>query len=153
MFLPTLPPQEICKHLKSTKTCNISIHCQTYHVFIAHYLFVTDTREQLNNAFVFASLIVLSLNFLNPKFQLYSHLLWRFRPVSVRPGWKSCQMVTIDVTSLSQSMLQVFLQTITERKICNVEIGVRQGKILVYLKFSLPCNIIKLLTMDALDMM
>ena len=37
----------------------------------------------------FATWIVQSLNFLNPKFQVYSHLLWLYSLVCVGPGWKS----------------------------------------------------------------
>ena len=43
---------------------------------------------KLISAFVFASLIVESLFFLNPKFQASSHLLWLYRPFCVRPGRK-----------------------------------------------------------------
>ena len=39
-------------------------------------------------AFVFATRIVESFFFLNPKFQASSHLLWLYRPVCVRPGRK-----------------------------------------------------------------
>ena len=43
---------------------------------------------KLINAFVFATRIVQSLYFLNPKFQASSHLLWLYRPVCVGPGRK-----------------------------------------------------------------
>ena len=43
---------------------------------------------QLICAFVFATWMVQSLYFLNPKFQAVSHLLWLYSPVCVGPGWK-----------------------------------------------------------------
>ena len=43
---------------------------------------------QLISAFVFAIQIVLSLYFLNPKFQVSSHLPWLYSPVCVGPGRK-----------------------------------------------------------------
>ena len=41
---------------------------------------------KLISAFVFATQIVQSLYYLNPKFQASSHLLWLHRPVCVGPG-------------------------------------------------------------------
>ena len=41
---------------------------------------------QLISAFVFATWIVQSLYFLNPKFQASSHFLWLYSPVCVGPG-------------------------------------------------------------------
>ena len=43
---------------------------------------------KLISAFVFATRIVQSLYFLNPKFQASSHLLWLYSLVCVRPGRK-----------------------------------------------------------------
>ena len=43
---------------------------------------------KLISAFVFATQIVQSLFFLNPKFQAPSYLLWLHSPVCVGPGWK-----------------------------------------------------------------
>ena len=43
---------------------------------------------KLISAFVFATWIVQSLCFLNPKFQVSSHLLWLYSPVCVGPGRK-----------------------------------------------------------------
>ena len=43
---------------------------------------------KLISAFVFATRIVQSLYFLNPKFQVSSHLLWLYSPVCVGPGRK-----------------------------------------------------------------
>ena len=44
--------------------------------------------EKLISAFVYSTRIVQSLNFLNPKFQASSYLLWLHSPVCVGPGWK-----------------------------------------------------------------
>ena len=44
---------------------------------------------KLISAFVFATRMVQSLYFLNPKFQACSDLLWSYSPVCVRPGRKS----------------------------------------------------------------
>ena len=46
------------------------------------------SAAQLISAFVFATQIVQSLYYLNPKFQASSHLLLQYSPVCVRPGWK-----------------------------------------------------------------
>ena len=43
---------------------------------------------KLISAFVFATRIVQSLYYLNPKFQASSHLLWLYSLVCVGPGWK-----------------------------------------------------------------
>ena len=43
---------------------------------------------KLISVFVFATRIVQSLYFLNPKFQASSHLLWLYSLVCVRPGQK-----------------------------------------------------------------
>ena len=43
---------------------------------------------KLISVFVFATKIVQSLYFLNPKFQASSHLLWLYSPVCVGPGRK-----------------------------------------------------------------
>ena len=47
--------------------------------------FCTVTAK-LTSAIVFASPIVQSFFFLNPKFQASSHLLWLYSPVFVGPG-------------------------------------------------------------------
>ena len=52
-----------------------------------------EVTAKLISAFVFATLIVQSLYFLNPKFQASSHLLWLYRPVCVRPGRKHRRQV------------------------------------------------------------
>ena len=43
---------------------------------------------KLISAFVFATRIVQSLYFLNPKIQASGHLLWLYSPVCVEPGRK-----------------------------------------------------------------
>ena len=43
---------------------------------------------KLISAFVFATRLVQSLYYLNPKFQASSHLLWLYMPVCVGPGRK-----------------------------------------------------------------
>ena len=48
---------------------------------------------QLISAFVFAIRIVLSLFYLNPKFQGSRHLLWLYSPLCVGPGRKSRRLV------------------------------------------------------------
>ena len=45
-------------------------------------------REVRSASFVFATRIVQSLYFLNPKFRASSHLLWLYSPVCVGPGRK-----------------------------------------------------------------
>ena len=46
------------------------------------------SAAQLISVFVFALRIVQSLYYLNPKFQVSSHLLWLYSPVYVGPGRK-----------------------------------------------------------------
>ena len=48
---------------------------------------------KLISAFVFATRIVQSLYFLNPKFQASSHLMWLYSPVCVGPGRKPRRLV------------------------------------------------------------
>ena len=47
-----------------------------------------SVTAKLISAFVFATSIVQSLFFLNPKFQASSHLLWLYSPVCIGPGRK-----------------------------------------------------------------
>ena len=47
-----------------------------------------DQLRKLRSAFVFATWIVWSLFYLNPKFQFSSHLLWLYCPVCGGPGRK-----------------------------------------------------------------
>ena len=50
---------------------------------------ICENKEaQLISAFVFATRIVQSLYYLNPKFQASSRLLWLYSPVCVGPGRK-----------------------------------------------------------------
>ena len=48
---------------------------------------------KLISTFVFATRIVQSLYFLNPKFQASNHILWLYSPVCVRPGRKPRRQV------------------------------------------------------------
>ena len=48
---------------------------------------------QLISTFVFATWIVQSLFYLNPKFQASNYLLWVYSPVCVEPGWKPQRLV------------------------------------------------------------
>ena len=41
----------------------------------------------------FRHILVLSLFFLNPKFKAFTHLLWLYSPVCIRPGWKLLRQV------------------------------------------------------------
>ena len=53
-----------------------------------NWLFAYAKTKTQISAFVFATRIVQSLFFLNPKFQASSQLLWLYRPVCVGPGQK-----------------------------------------------------------------
>ena len=57
---------------------------------------------QLISAFIFATLLLQSLFFLNPKFQASSHLLWPYSLVCVRPGWKPPKTGSLDVVCIRQ---------------------------------------------------
>ena len=48
---------------------------------------------KLISAFVFATRIVQSLYYLNPKFQTSRHILWLYSPVCVGPGRKPIRLV------------------------------------------------------------
>ena len=64
--------------------------------FFLHIFAYAKTKTQISfavtakliSAFVFATRIVQSLYFLNPKFHASSHLLWLYSPVCVGPGRK-----------------------------------------------------------------
>ena len=56
---------------------------------------------KLISAFVFVTLIVQSLFYLNPKFQASSHRLWLYSPVCVGPGRKPLRPVFSQRGSLS----------------------------------------------------
>ena len=68
---------------------------------------------KLISVFVFAKRIVQSLCFLNPKFQVSSHLLWLYSPVCVRPGGKPRRPVfsergSIDMIYKSRTWVTIF---------------------------------------------
>ena len=56
------------------------------------------TKAEIS-AFVFATQIVQSLIFLNPKFPATSHILWLYSPVCVDPGWKTLRPVFLPRSS------------------------------------------------------
>ena len=60
---------------------------------------------KLISAFVFATCIVQSLYFLNPKFQASSHLLWLYSPVCVGPGRKPRRPVFSERGSFHEILL------------------------------------------------
>ena len=60
---------------------------------------------KLISAFVFATRIVQSLFFLNPKFQISSHLLWLCSSVCVGPGRKPDNWFSHDAAHMSASVL------------------------------------------------
>ena len=61
---------------------------------------ILAVTPKLISAFVFATWIVQSLFFLNPKFQASSHLLWLYSPVCVGPGRKLRRPVSHDAAQL-----------------------------------------------------
>ena len=61
--------------------------------FTDKMVYITSVTAKLISAFVFATRIVRSLFYLNPKFQASSHLLWLYSPVCVRPGRKPRKLV------------------------------------------------------------
>ena len=50
-------------------------------------------NREADQRLCFATQIVQSLYFLNPKFQVSSHVLWLYSLVCVRPGWKPRRLV------------------------------------------------------------
>ena len=62
---------------------------------------------KLIRAFVFASRIVQSLYFLNPKFQASSHLLWLYSPVCLGPGRKHRRPVFSERGSYHFDLIQL----------------------------------------------
>ena len=65
---------------------------------------------KLISAFVFATRIVQSLDFLNPKFQAASYLLWLYSPVCVGPGRKPRRPVFSQRGSIILGRLRPFKQ-------------------------------------------
>ena len=61
---------------------------------------------QLISAFIFATRIVQSLCFLNPKFQASSHLLWLYIPICVGPGRKTRRPVFSQQCSINRRYLK-----------------------------------------------
>ena len=94
---------------------------------------------KLISGFVFATRIVQSLFFLNPKFQASSHLVWLTSPVCVGPGRNPRRPVFLErgsnykLTSCGQWVAMVV--TVFVQFTANVPISARQGlfrKINVY---------------------
>ena len=67
------------------------------------------STAKLISAFVFATRIVQSLFYLNPKFQAYSHLLWLYSPVCVGPGRKPRRPVFSERGSLESEETELIL--------------------------------------------
>ena len=94
---PTLPcPLRIHTHALNLKPVAVELRCHAT-ALIAYVK--TEAKisctvtAQLISAFVFATGIVLSLYYLNPKFQASSHLLWLYSPVCVGPSRKPRRQV------------------------------------------------------------
>ena len=81
---------------------------------------------KLISAFVFATRIVQSLYFLNPKFQASSHLLLLYSPVHVGPGRKSRKTV------------------VSQRGSYNTHI--HKVKTTPHITITCPCNILQFIT-------
>ena len=81
------------------------------------FLHIRKTKTQISCAvaaklistFAFATWIVQSLFFLNPKFQASSHLLWLYSPVCVRPGRKPRRLVFSQRGSFDNCFFQAVL--------------------------------------------
>ena len=72
------------KDKNGTKRINEPRHEKTG--FLHFCICENKDADQLRCAFVFASQILQSVYFLNPKFQVSSYLLWLYSPVCVGPG-------------------------------------------------------------------
>ena len=70
----------------------------------------TKTKMQITakliSAFVFASYVVLSVYFLNPKFQASSHLLYLYSLVCVGPGRKPERLFSHDAAHIIMACVQ-----------------------------------------------
>ena len=84
---------------------------------------------KLISAFVFATWIVQSLCYLNPKFQASGHLLWLYSPVCVGPGlkpecWSSQDAAHIFSTAiLSLLLIEVGQLSVTGERIHALSTG------------------------------
>ena len=77
---------------------------------------------KLISAFVFATRIVQSLYFLNPKFQASSHLVWLYSPVCVGPGWKPRRPVFSQRGSYNLQLTEELIQNGYNRMKASVSI-------------------------------
>ena len=68
-----------------------------------------EKTAKLISAFVFATWIVQSLYFLNPKFRVSSHLLWLYSPVCIGPGRKPRRPVFSQRGSYCGSLCCMFM--------------------------------------------
>ena len=73
---------------------------------------------KLISAFIFATRIVQSLYYLNPKFQASSHLLWLYSPVCVGPGRKPRRPV---FSQRGSHLKHFFVQTLFKGNYSKVE--------------------------------
>ena len=89
------PGHGVClKSVSRTTTHKVSYEPRHEKTSFLHICAKTKTQisfvvtAKLISVFVFATRTVRSLDFLNPKFQASSHLLWLYSPVCIRPGRK-----------------------------------------------------------------
>ena len=92
---------------------------------------------QLTSAFAFATWIVQSRYFLNPKFQASSHLLWLYSPVCVGPGRKSRRPVFSQRGSGDAVHAHILLVVVLDFNICQLY----QNKEKLLKRHSLECII------------
>ena len=74
----------------SSKNKQVSSLCSSHYMsrVVRKSAFCICENKEADQLQLFATRIVQSLNFLNPKFQASSHLLWQYIPVCVGPGRK-----------------------------------------------------------------
>ena len=75
-------------------------------------LFVFSKTKGQISTFVFTTLKVQSLNFLNPKFQASSHRLWLYSQVCVLPSWKPRRQVFSQSSSYKLDYTKINLHLI-----------------------------------------
>ena len=83
--------KHVMLRLNLNSPCGLSYPYQMSHVMRRPAFCICENKEvtaQLTSAFVFATWIVRSLFYLNPKFQASCHLLWLYSPVCVGPDRK-----------------------------------------------------------------
>ena len=75
-----------------------------------------SVSRKLICVFVFATRIVQSLYFLNPKFQASSHLLWLHSPVCVGPGKKSEDEFSHNEAQITNGLLVTITMVLLHEK-------------------------------------